>query len=62
MKEKILNYLKFAVFLWATLIGFFTTYAFAWVSIGLPIAWWASASVMTLSVLSEWGFVKWLTV
>lgn len=56
----IVNYLKFAVFFWATLMGFFATYAFAWIAIGLPIAWWAAILLLILSVLSEWGFLKWL--
>ena len=59
-REKILGYLKFGVFLWATLFGFFTTYAWAWVGIGFPVDWWASLLIIALTVLTEWGFIKWL--
>ena len=61
MKKKTLNYIKFAVLLWTTLIGFFTTYSFLWVSIGLPIDWRASLIIVAISALSEWGYVSWLT-
>ena len=61
MKEKIVNYLKFAVFLWTTLFGFFSTYAVVWVAMGLPTNHWgASVVVITLSVMSVWGFIKWI--
>lgn len=58
MKEKITNYVKLAVLLLTTLLGFFTIYAVAWVQLGLPIAWWSTLIVITLSCLSEHGFIK----
>ena len=61
MKEKIADYLKFVVFLWTTSFGFFSTYAVLWVAIGFPTnQLWASVVVITLSVASVWGFIKWI--
>ncbi len=60
-REKIVTYLKFAVFLWTTLFGFFSTYAVAWVAMGLPTNHWgASVAVITLSVMSVRGLIKWM--
>ena len=60
MKEKITNYVKLAILSLIILLGFFVIYAVAWIKIGLPIAWWSSWVVITLSGLSEYGFIKWL--
>ena len=60
MKEKIVNYLKFAVFLWVMSIGFFSTYAILWTAIGIPTGLFASIIVFTLTGLSVWGFIKWI--
>ena len=59
-REKIANYIKFIIFLLVTSIGFFTIYAMIWVGVGFPIDWWASIIVVSISALSEWGYVSWL--
>ena len=58
--EKIANYIKFIIFLLATLIGFFTIYAMIWVCVGLPVNWLASIIIVAISALSEWWYVSWL--
>ena len=60
VREKIVNYIKFIIFLFVLLIGFFTIYAMIWVCVGLPVNWLASIVIVTISALSEWGYVSWL--
>lgn len=60
MKEKILEWVKFTIFLWMMAMGFFTTYAFAWVGLGIPTGWWASLIVIVLTIASVYGFIKWM--
>ena len=60
VREKIVNYIKFIIFLLVTLIGFFTIYAMIWVFIGLPVNWLASLIIVAISILSEWGYISWL--
>ena len=60
VRETIANSIKFITFLLVTLVGFFTIYAMIWVSIGLPVNWWASLIIVAISALSEWGYVPWL--
>lgn len=61
MKDKIIDFLKFFLFVFVMFMGFFSTYAIVWVRIGFPVDWWASLIVFSLSLLSIWGYVKWLT-
>lgn len=60
VRERIVNYIKFIIFLLVTLIGFFTIYAMIWVGVGFPIDWWASIIVVAISALSEWRYISWL--
>lgn len=60
VRETIANYIKFIIFLFVTLIGFFTIYAMIWVGVGFPIDWWTSIVVIAISALSEWGYMSWL--
>lgn len=61
VRETIANYIKFIIFLFVTLIGFFTIYAMIWVGVGLPVNSWISLIIIAISGLSEWGYVSWLT-
>ena len=61
VREEIVNYIKFIIFLLVTLIGFFTIYAMIWVCVGSPVNWLASLIIVAISGLSEWGYVSWLT-
>ena len=60
VREKLVNYIKFIIFLLVTLIGFFTIYTVIWVGVGLPVNWFASIIIVAISALSEWGYVSWL--
>ena len=60
VREQIVNYIKFIIFLLVTLIGFFTIYTMIWVFVGLPVNWLASLIIVAISALSEWGYVSWL--
>ena len=60
VREKIVNYIKFIIFILVTLIGFFTIYAIIWVCVGLPVNLLASLIIVAISALSEWGYVSWL--
>lgn len=60
MKDEINNALRFSVFLIVMGIGFFTIYAFAWVGLGIPTGWWATFIVITLTLASVYGFIKWM--
>ena len=60
VREKVANYIKFIIFLLVTLIGFFTIYAMIWVGVGFPTDWWASIIIVSISAISEWGYVSWL--
>ena len=60
VREKIVNYIKFIIFLFVLLIGFFTIYAMIWVCVGLPVNWLASIVIVAISAISEWGYVSWL--
>ena len=60
MKGKIVNALKFGILCYAMVMGFFASYAIAWVEMGLPIAWWASVVVIAISALSTWGYIEWI--
>ena len=60
VREKIANYIKFAIFILGTLSGFFTIYGMIWVCVGLPVNWLASLIIFAISGLSEWGYVSWL--
>lgn len=60
MKEKIINWIKISIFLFMLAMGFFTTYAFAWVGLGIPTGWWAGLTVTVLTIASEYGFIKWM--
>lgn len=59
-REKLVNNIKFIIFLLVTLTGFFTIYAVVWVLVGLPVNRLASIIVVLISALSEWGYVSWL--
>ena len=59
-REKLVNNIKFIIFLLVTLTGFFTIYAVVWVFVGLPVNRLASIIVVLISALSEWGYVSWL--
>ena len=59
-REKLVNNIKFIIFLLVTLTGFFTIYAVVWVFVGLPVSRLASIIVVLISALSEWGYVSWL--
>ena len=60
MKDKIIGLLKFFLLVFVMFMGFFSTYAIVWVKIGFPVDWGASLIVFSLSLLSIWGYVKWL--
>lgn len=60
MKQKIIDFIKFTLFIFMMFMGFFSTYAVVWVQIGLPDGLLPSLLVMILSIISEWGYVKWL--
>ncbi len=60
VRKKIVNNIKFIIFLLVTLTGFFTIYAMIWVCVGLPVNWLASLIIVLISALSEWGYVSWL--
>lgn len=51
------DWFRILLFGWVTLFGFFATYAVIWVSLGLGTEWWASISVIALTVVSEFLFI-----
>ena len=61
IREKIEDYIKFIIFIFVTFIGFFTIYAIIWVCVRLPVNWLASLIVVVISILSEWGYISWLS-
>jgi len=60
MKDKIVNGIKFCIFCYAMVMGVFTTFAIAWVSMGLPIYWWSAFIGLALSVAATWGYISWI--
>lgn len=61
MKEKIANGIKFFLFTFMMINGFFFTYMFTWFAVGLPQENWAVWLTWVLALLSEYGYVKWIT-
>lgn len=41
-------------------IGFFTIYSVVWLSLGIPVYGWTGLFVTGLTVLTEFGYFKWI--
>ena len=61
MKEKIDSFMRLFVLCFAMIMGLFFTYAIVWVAIGLPLTSWAFALLIALALLSEFGYIKWVS-
>ena len=60
MKNKISDLLRLFIFVFIMTMGFFFTYAFIWFAMDLPIVLWSVALLVAITVLTEYGFYKWI--
>jgi hypothetical protein len=60
-KEEIVNALKFMTMTIVMTIGFWVIYAMIWIVAELPEANWSMWALFGLALLSEFGFIKWLS-
>lgn len=60
MKEHIIKAVQFFLFAFMMTMGFHLTYTILWNAIGLPLTDWTLWILAALSLLSEFGYMKWM--
>lgn len=61
MKDKIINSLKFYLFVILTVSGIVYNLMLIWVAFGLPTTTWAFLLLFGVSGLLDWLYIKWLS-
>lgn len=61
MKEKIMDAIKFCLLTYMMTNGFFLMYAFVWQMFGLNLTDLTMFILYGVAILSEFGYVKWVS-
>lgn len=61
LKERVTNALKFISLTVIMVMGFWLIYAIIWMGIRLPTTNWAIWILFMLALVSEYGYIKWLS-
>lgn len=59
-KEEVKMFVQLLLMVYMVFEGFFYTYSFVWIQVGLPYAWWALLTTSILGALSTFGLFMWI--
>ena len=62
MKDKIIDFLKLFLLIFAMTSGIYYHLTFIWVALGLPVTWWAILLIAVTTTVAELAYIKWVSV
>jgi hypothetical protein len=59
-KREIVAGVQFFIMIYTMVMGFWYSYLWVWLKVGLPGEWWSSLLAMALALASVFGFGQWV--